>query len=88
MKKVILSLLLLILTISAYGQDNRSANISWYRNELFLDPARFFEGTFALGYQRNFYNSALSLMPSVTLMGESIFRNEDAFYSEIEGFGM
>ncbi|MDD3522507.1 MAG: hypothetical protein PHC79_06100 [Bacteroidales bacterium] len=88
MKKLILSLLLMVLAYSAYGQENKSAIPYWYRNELFLEPARFFEGTFALGYQRNFYNSALSLMPSITLMGESIFRSEDSFYSEMEGFGL
>jgi hypothetical protein len=88
MKKLILSLLLMILVTGAYGQISRSSHNDWYRNELFIEPARFFEGTFAIGYQRNFYNSAISLMPSITLMGESIFRNEDSFYSEMEGFGL
>jgi len=88
MKKLVLSLVLMIMVIGAYGQNYTPPRESWYQNELFLEPTRFFEGTFALGYQRNFYNSALSLMPSVTLMGESIFRNEDSFFSELEGFGL
>ncbi|MFA5302133.1 MAG: hypothetical protein WC395_05555 [Bacteroidales bacterium] len=88
MKKLVLSLVLMLMVIGTYGQNYNPARESWYRNELFLEPTRFFEGTFALGYQRNFYNSALSLMPSVTLMGESIFRNEDNFFSELEGFGL
>jgi len=88
MKKLVLSLVLMLMVVGAYGQNYNPARESWYRNELFLEPMRFFEGTFALGYQRNFYNSAFSLMPSVTLMGESIFRNEDSFFSELEGFGL
>jgi hypothetical protein len=88
MKKLILSVVLVMLVAGAYGQNYRSPQNDWYRNELFLNPMRFFDGTFALGYQRNFYNSAISLMPSITLMGESIFRSEDSFYSEMEGFGI
>ncbi|MDY0333030.1 MAG: hypothetical protein GX281_05990 [Bacteroidales bacterium] len=88
MKKSLLTLLLLVLVTGAFGQSNRSAQKDWYRNEMFLEPVRFFEGTFALGYQRNFYNSALSLKPSVTLMGETLFSYEDSFYSEQEGFGL
>ncbi len=88
MKKLVLSLVLMLMVVGAYGQNYNAVRESWYKNELFLEPTRFFEGTFALGYQRNFYNSAFSLMPSVTLMGESIFRNEDNFFSELEGFGL
>ena len=88
MKKLILSVVLVMLVAGAYGQNYRSPQNDWYRNELFLNPMRFFDGTFALGYQRNFYNSAISLMTSITLMGESIFRSEDSFYSEMEGFGI
>ena len=72
MKKSLLTLLLLVLVTGAFGQSNKSIQKDWYRNEIFLEPFRFFEGTFALGYQRNFSHSAVSIMPSVTLKGESL----------------
>ncbi len=88
MKKSLLTLLLLVLVTGAFGQSNKSIQKDWYRNEIFLEPFRFFEGTFALGYQRNFSHSAVSIMPSVTLKGESLLGFEDSFYSELEGFGL
>jgi len=80
--------LLMILVVGAYGQTRKPAFNDWYRNELFIEPLRFFTGTFAIGFQRNFYNSAISVSPSITLIGESIFGTEDSFYSEMEGFGL
>ncbi|MDY0174387.1 MAG: hypothetical protein RBR62_04250 [Bacteroidales bacterium] len=88
MKKSLLTLLLLVLVTGAFGQSNKPAQKDWYRNEIFLEPIRFFEGTFALGYQRNFNHSAVSVLPSITLKGESLLGFEDSFYSELEGFGL
>ncbi|MFY9116195.1 MAG: hypothetical protein WBK97_06285 [Bacteroidales bacterium] len=88
MKKIVFTLLLISLITGAYSQNKKTNDNNWYRNEIFLEPIRFFEGTFALGYQRNFRHSAVSVLPSITLKGESLLGFEDSFYSEQEGFGL
>lgn len=92
MKKFTLCILLVALAIPSVAQSNTygryaqrypSNHESWYRNEFFIAPAYFFDGTFALGYQHNFRTFGLSLMPSMTLRGYG-----DGYSSEQEGWGL
>lgn len=88
MKRMVLCFVLLLMSFGAFAQSYSPVRDLGYRNEFFITPSAFFDGTFALGYQRNFETFALSLMPSITLMGDSVFHSEDDFYSALEGFGL
>ncbi|HNY23734.1 MAG TPA: hypothetical protein PKM89_03115 [Bacteroidales bacterium] len=88
MKRMVLCFALLLMSFSAFAQSYGPVRDLGYRNEFFITPSAFFDGTFALGYQRNFETFALSLMPSITLMGDSVFHSEDDFYSALEGYGL
>lgn len=88
MKRMVLCFALLLMSFSAFAQSYGPVRDLGYRNEFFITPSAFFDGTFALGYQRNFETFALSLMPSITLMGDSVFHSEDDFYNALEGYGL
>ncbi len=81
MKKFLLCAILLLMAVGAKAQSSHRNN--WYRNEFFMAPAYFFDGTFAVGYQHNFSTFALSLMPSITL--QSQYGNYD---NDAEGYGL
>lgn len=81
MKKIMFCAILLLMAINAQAQSFHRND--WYRNEFYMAPAYFFDGTFAVGYQHNFSTFALSLMPSITLQSHYGDYNNDA-----EGFGI
>lgn len=73
MKKIFLAAALLFVcgTLTrAEAQDLRS----FKRNELTFSPIHFFDGTFKIGYQRNFRTSALEISPS------AIIKNSGGYY--------
>lgn len=83
MKKVILctAFLLLVTTAIAQSWNEKPTRRSWYKNEFFLAPGYFFDGTFAIGYQYNAQLFSFSLMPSFTL-------SQSSLGSEREGWGV
>ena len=60
MKRMVLCFALLLMSFSAFAQSYGPVRDLGYRNEFFITPSAFFDGTFALGYQRNFETFALS----------------------------